>query len=49
MNLRETDHRTRDALKALEVVIGDSMRQESAWPFVEPVDGKIVPDYHQAS
>lgn len=46
MGLRETDHQSRDALRALEPLLRDAMKQENAWPFVQPVDSREVPDYY---
>lgn len=47
MNLRESNHRTRDILRAIEGLIGDAMKLPNSWPFVEPVDSRLVPDYYQ--
>lgn len=47
MGLRESDHQNRNALRLMEHIIREAMKQESAWPFIDPVDAKEVPDYHQ--
>lgn len=47
ISLRETDNRTRNTLRAFELIISDAMRQQIAWPFLKPVDAKDVPDYYQ--
>ncbi|OZC11716.1 Bromodomain protein [Onchocerca flexuosa] len=47
MSLRETDNRIRNTLRAFELLMSETMRQQIAWPFLKPVDAKAVPDYHQ--
>lgn len=47
MSLRETDNRTRNTLRAFELLISEAMRQQIAWPFLKPVDARTVPDYYQ--
>ncbi|VDK51896.1 unnamed protein product, partial [Gongylonema pulchrum] len=47
MSLRETDNRTRNALRAFEPLVSEAMRQQFSWPFLKPVDAKVVPDYYQ--
>ncbi|MCP9261431.1 Bromodomain adjacent to zinc finger domain protein 1A [Dirofilaria immitis] len=47
MSLRETDSRIRNTLRAFELLINETMRQQIAWPFLKPVDAKAVPDYYQ--
>uniref|UniRef100_A0A0N5AJC7 Bromodomain adjacent to zinc finger domain protein 1A n=1 Tax=Syphacia muris TaxID=451379 RepID=A0A0N5AJC7_9BILA len=42
MGLRESDHQNRDALRSMEQLIRDAMKQESAWPFIDPVDAKEI-------
>ncbi|KAL3994071.1 ATP-utilizing chromatin assembly and remodelling N-terminal family protein [Acanthocheilonema viteae] len=47
MSLRESDSRIRNTLRTFELLISEAMRQQTAWPFLKPVDAKAVPDYYQ--
>ncbi|CAJ0914464.1 unnamed protein product, partial [Mesorhabditis belari] len=45
LGLRDSDPNLKEKIKKLEDVIRLAMREEYAWPFLEPVDPKEVPDY----
>ncbi|VDN05609.1 unnamed protein product [Thelazia callipaeda] len=47
MSLRDSNSRTRDSLRDCELLISEAMRQQSSWPFLRPVEARIVPDYYQ--
>ncbi|VDK76079.1 unnamed protein product [Litomosoides sigmodontis] len=47
MSLRESDSRIRNTLRSFELLISEAMRQQISWPFLKPVDAKVVPDYYQ--
>ncbi|WKX97823.1 hypothetical protein Q1695_013476 [Nippostrongylus brasiliensis] len=44
--LRDADQMARARIEALETLIREAMRQPYAWPFLEPVDKRDVPDYY---
>ncbi|CAD6196672.1 unnamed protein product [Caenorhabditis auriculariae] len=44
--IRHTSTDTKEKMGQLEALLKDCMRQEFAWPFIEPVDPKEVPDYY---
>ncbi|PIO64285.1 Bromodomain protein [Teladorsagia circumcincta] len=44
--LRDADLSARARIEALENIIREAMRETYAWPFLEPVDKKEVPDYY---
>lgn len=44
--LRDADLSSRAKIEALEGLIREAMREPYAWPFLEPVDRRDVPDYY---
>ncbi|VDM60546.1 unnamed protein product [Angiostrongylus costaricensis] len=44
--LRDADLTSRARIEALEKLIREAMREPYAWPFLEPVDKRDVPDYY---
>ncbi|EYC45319.1 hypothetical protein Y032_0432g1357 [Ancylostoma ceylanicum] len=44
--LRDADLTSRAKIEELEKLIREAMREPYAWPFLEPVDKKEVPDYY---
>ncbi|KJH42715.1 Bromodomain protein [Dictyocaulus viviparus] len=44
--LRDADLTSRAKIEALEKLIREAMREPYAWPFLEPVDKRDVPDYY---
>ncbi|KAK6058075.1 Bromodomain protein, partial [Cooperia oncophora] len=44
--LRDADLSSRARIEALENIIREAMREPYAWPFLEPVDKRDVPDYY---
>ncbi|KAK5967106.1 Bromodomain adjacent to zinc finger domain protein 1A [Trichostrongylus colubriformis] len=44
--LRDADLSSRARIEALENLIREAMKEPYAWPFLEPVDKRDVPDYY---
>ncbi|CAI4232066.1 unnamed protein product [Auanema sp. JU1783] len=44
--LREQDSNSKEKMVRLEQTIRAAMKQDYAWPFLEPVNAKEVPDYY---
>ncbi|KHJ92892.1 Bromodomain protein [Oesophagostomum dentatum] len=44
--LRDSDLASRAKIEELEKLIREAMREPYAWPFLEPVDKREVPDYY---
>uniref|UniRef100_A0A7I4Y4F8 Bromodomain adjacent to zinc finger domain protein 1A n=1 Tax=Haemonchus contortus TaxID=6289 RepID=A0A7I4Y4F8_HAECO len=44
--LRDADLSSRARIEALENIIREAMKEPYAWPFIDPVDKREVPDYY---